>query len=101
LESGFRSIDTATDYGNEAEVGEGIKDSNVPRSEIFLTTKLKNCDHRDIEGALNRSLARLKTDYLDLCVSPSVLCNFAETDFIYFGRVVALACPHECRLHTS
>ncbi|KAL9710328.1 hypothetical protein Ac2012v2_006626 [Leucoagaricus gongylophorus] len=66
LECGFRSIDTATDYGNEAEVGEGIKDSNVPRSEIFLTTKLKNCDHRDIEGALNRSLARLKTDYLDL-----------------------------------
>jgi diketogulonate reductase-like aldo/keto reductase len=42
LRKGYRHIDTAFDYGNEAEVGRGIKNSSVPRSEIWLTTKLDN-----------------------------------------------------------
>lgn len=41
LKIGYRHIDTAAAYGNEKEVGDGIKDSGVPRNEIFLTTKLK------------------------------------------------------------
>ena len=40
LKSGYRHIDTAAAYGNEREIGEAIKESGVPREEIFLTTKL-------------------------------------------------------------
>ena len=46
LEAGYRHIDTAKVYGNEKSVGEGIKASKVPRSDIFLTTKLWNQDIR-------------------------------------------------------
>jgi glycerol 2-dehydrogenase (NADP+) len=52
---------------NEKQVGEGIKASGVPRSEIFLTTKLNNNQHKDVLGALNKSLELLGTNYLDLC----------------------------------
>lgn len=52
--------------GNEAEVGHGIKASGVPRSSFFLTTKLNNNDHTRAYAALEESLAKLETDYLDL-----------------------------------
>ena len=55
--------------GNEAEVGEGIRRSGVPREEIFLTTKLGNRSHRNPAEALDASLSKLGTDYLDLCAS--------------------------------
>jgi len=64
-EAGYRHIDTAYDYGNEAEVGQGIKASGVPRGEIFLTTKLPNAQHGTPEKALEESLAALDT-YIDL-----------------------------------
>jgi glycerol 2-dehydrogenase (NADP+) len=67
LGNGYRVIDTATAYENEKEVGEGIKASGVPRNEIFLTTKLNNPDQRDPHKALEFSLSRLGTPYLDLC----------------------------------
>jgi len=67
LKNGYTHIDTATAYENEAEVGAGIQASGVPRSSIFLTTKLKNNDHLKVEEALEFSLKALKTDYLDLC----------------------------------
>lgn len=66
LENGYRHIDTAAIYGNEVEVGEGIKESGVPRSEIFVTTKLWNSDHDDVEKALDTSLQKLGLDYVDL-----------------------------------
>ncbi|KAI0628570.1 Aldo/keto reductase [Trametes polyzona] len=66
LKNGYRHIDTATAYGNEREVGLGIKDSGVPREQIFLATKLNNSDQRDVEGSLERSLQQLDTPYLDL-----------------------------------
>ncbi|KAF8244840.1 Aldo/keto reductase [Wilcoxina mikolae CBS 423.85] len=68
LEAGYRHIDAAAIYNNETEVGQGIKDSSVPRSEIFLTSKLWNNDRhaKDVEKALDASLKRLDTDYLDL-----------------------------------
>ena len=50
----------------------GIKASGVPRSEIFLTTKLDNFDHRDVHGALDRSLGLLDTEYVDLCTWSSL-----------------------------
>jgi diketogulonate reductase-like aldo/keto reductase len=52
---------------NEKEVGLGIKTSGVARSDIFLTTKLDNIDHKDVLGALNKSLELLGTEYVDLC----------------------------------
>ncbi|RAL06957.1 aldo/keto reductase [Aspergillus homomorphus CBS 101889] len=68
LKGGYRHIDAAAIYGNEQEVGDGIKASGVPREKIFLTSKLWNTQHQPehVEAALNRSLADLQTDYLDL-----------------------------------
>lgn len=68
LRAGYRHIDTARIYGNEASVGEGIRRSGVPRHEIFLTTKLWNDDIRSghVREAFYRSLERLGTDYVDL-----------------------------------
>ncbi|KIK50760.1 hypothetical protein GYMLUDRAFT_51027 [Collybiopsis luxurians FD-317 M1] len=66
LKNGYRNIDTATAYGNEAEVGQGIKKSGVPRENIFLTTKLNNPDMGRSKEALEYSLKQLDTPYLDL-----------------------------------
>lgn len=66
LEAGYRHIDAATGYGNEKEVGEGIKLSGVPREEIFLTTKLNNSDMKDPKTAFEYSLKQLDTPYIDL-----------------------------------
>jgi len=68
LELGYRHIDTARIYGNEPEVARAIKDSGIPREEIFVTTKLWN-DNQGYEKALRAfdvSLERLELDYLDL-----------------------------------
>ncbi|CAH2354249.1 putative reductase 1 [[Candida] railenensis] len=66
LQNGYRHIDTAAIYGNEEEVGQGIKESGIPRSEIFVTTKLWNKDQRTAEDALTTSLKKLGLDYVDL-----------------------------------
>lgn len=66
LQNGYRHIDTASRYKNEEQIGEGIKESGVPREEIFVTTKLWNADHHDPEGALDESLRKLDLDYVDL-----------------------------------
>ena len=66
LEKGYRHIDTALAYGNETEVGQGIKDSGVPRDQIWLTTKLDNTWHHRVTDGINSSLKDLGTDYVDL-----------------------------------
>ena len=68
LEAGYRHIDTASIYGNEVGVGRGIAASPVPREDIFLTTKLWNSDQgfEKAIAALDASLERLGTDYVDL-----------------------------------
>jgi diketogulonate reductase-like aldo/keto reductase len=68
LESGYRSIDTASAYNNEKGTGEGIVRSGVARGDIFLTTKLWNADHGfdSTLKAFDASMKRLGTDYLDL-----------------------------------
>ncbi|WP_165044396.1 aldo/keto reductase [Dysgonomonas sp. ZJ709] len=68
LSVGYRHIDTAMIYGNEEAVGKAIKDSGIPRQEIFLTTKLWNDDQRSgkVQEAIDASLKRLGTDYIDL-----------------------------------
>lgn len=68
LKIGYRQIDTASFYGNEVGIGNGIKKSGINREDIFLVTKLWNDDHgydKTIE-AFNKSLKRLKVDYIDL-----------------------------------
>lgn len=69
MKEGYRHIDCALIYKNEAEVGEGIKRSGVPREEIFITGKLWNTFHPNVAESLRRSLEDLGTDYLDLYVS--------------------------------
>ncbi|KAI5837241.1 NADP-dependent oxidoreductase domain-containing protein [Morchella snyderi] len=66
LRAGYRHIDTALAYGNEAEVGEGIKASGVPRDEIWITTKLDNPWHKRVEEGIESSLKSLGVDYVDL-----------------------------------
>ena len=66
LQAGYRHIDTALAYGNEKEVGDGIKDSGVPREEIWITTKLDNPWHKRVEEGINSSLKSLGVDYVDL-----------------------------------
>jgi len=66
LLAGYRHIDTALAYGNEAEVGQGIKDSGVPREDIWITTKLDNTWHKHVEEGITSSLKDLGVDYVDL-----------------------------------
>jgi 2,5-diketo-D-gluconate reductase A len=68
LEMGYRLIDTASVYGNEAAVGRAIAASGIPRTELFVTTKLANADQgvTSTQNACKASLERLGLDYLDL-----------------------------------
>jgi 2,5-diketo-D-gluconate reductase A len=68
LRLGYRHVDTAAGYGNEAEVGEGVRRSGVPREKVFITTKLANPHHRrdDALRAFDQSMAKLGFDYVDL-----------------------------------
>lgn len=68
LEVGYRHIDTAQGYKNEASVGQAIKESSIPREELFLTTKLWNANHSYdlVMSSFEESLEKLQTDYIDL-----------------------------------
>lgn len=68
LKTGYRHIDTAQIYGNEAAVGDGWKQSGVKREDFFLTTKVWRDKFRDgdLQASVKESLDKLKTDYVDL-----------------------------------
>lgn len=68
LAAGFRHVDTAQIYQNEAAVGEALEEAGAPRSEIFLTTKVwvTNFAHDAILASVEDSLGKLRTDYVDL-----------------------------------
>ncbi|TGL76487.1 aldo/keto reductase [Leptospira yasudae] len=68
LEAGYRHIDTAKIYGNEEDVGKAIRESGIPRNEIFITTKLWNADQGSdkTRKALETSLETLGIDFIDL-----------------------------------
>jgi diketogulonate reductase-like aldo/keto reductase len=66
LEAGYRHLDTATMYGNEAEVGRALRDSGVPRDDVFITTKLPPDRAGRERATLDESLAALGVDAVDL-----------------------------------
>ena len=83
LHLGYRHLDTASLYGNEAEVGEGLRRSGVPRNEVFLTTKVWQDDLRatDLRRSVERSLEQLLLPYVDLILIhwPNKRIPLAET----------------------
>ncbi|KAK1230492.1 hypothetical protein PQX77_006420 [Marasmius sp. AFHP31] len=66
IKIGYRHFDTAAGYANEEQVGKAIRDSGIPRSEFYITTKLANTDHHRVAEAFAESLHKLNDDYLDL-----------------------------------
>jgi len=66
LDAGYRHVDTAAIYGNEREVGRALRDSGVPREEVFVTTKLPPANARAVRATIAASLRALATDYVDL-----------------------------------
>lgn len=85
IKVGYRSIDTAQSYFNEAEVGEAISECGVPREELFITTKvwIDNYGYENCKKSVEESLRKLQTDYIDL-----VLLHQPFSD--YYGAYRAL-----------
>src|SRR5919205_1569779 len=67
LEAGYRHVDTAQAYGNEASVGNALRDSGVPREDVFITTKFYPRG-KDAEAEAQRSLERLGVEQVDLYI---------------------------------
>ena len=86
LELGYRVIDTAQIYGNEAEVGQAVAQSGVPRDQLSITTEIwtDNFAADKLIPSLKESLAKLKTDYVDLTLIhwPSPQGKVAVTEFM-------------------
>ena len=68
LGAGYRLVDTATNYGNERGVGRAVREAEIPREELFVTTKLPGAQHghREALAGLDESLDRLGLEYVDL-----------------------------------
>ena len=76
IESGYRMIDTAEAYGNEKEVGEGIRQSGIDRRELFLVTKVNFKSYENAEQTVMQSPENLQTDYLDLLLLHWLFANY-------------------------
>ena len=76
LEAGYRMIDTAEAYGNEKEVGDGIKASGIDRKELFLVTKVNFKSYEKAEQTVMQSLENLQTDYIDLLLLHWPFANY-------------------------
>lgn len=68
IKNGYRSIDTAQAYGNEAGIGEAIKKCGLPREDLFITTKvwISNAGYEKAKVSIEESLQKLKSEYIDL-----------------------------------
>jgi 2,5-diketo-D-gluconate reductase A len=84
LEVGYRHIDTAEGYGNEAGVGEAVRASGLDRDELFITSKLDNSEHRpdDARRAFEGTLAALGVDYVDLFLIHWPLPTLYDGDYV-------------------
>lgn len=76
IQSGYRMIDTAEAYGNEKEVGAGIRASGIDRRELFLVTKVNFKSYEHAEQTVMQSLENLGTDYLDLLLLHWPFANY-------------------------
>ncbi len=76
IQTGYRMIDTAEAYGNEKEVGIGIKQSGIPWEELFLVTKVNFKSYEQAEETVQQSLANLQTDYIDLLLLHWPFANY-------------------------
>ena len=76
IKNGYRMIDTAEAYGNEKEVGEGIKLSGIDRKELFLITKVNFKSYEQTEQTVLQSLENLQTDYIDLLLLHWPFANY-------------------------
>ena len=87
LKLGFRHVDTAQIYKNEAAVGEVLARSGIPRADIFLTTKVwvDRVGRQDFIASVDESLAKLKTDYVDL-----LLLHWPQSEMPLADRIGAL-----------
>ncbi len=77
VELGYRHVDTAQAYANEAGVGEGIRSCGVRREDLFVTTKVA-AEHKDYKSAaegIDESLRKMGLDYIDDCVILGLICN--------------------------
>jgi len=90
LEAGYRHIDTAQMYGNEREVGEGVRASGLERGSVFVTSKLSNRLHRpdDARRAFDATLADLGSDYVDLFLIHWPLPTLYDGDFVSTWRTL-------------
>ncbi|SCE69365.1 aldo/keto reductase [Micromonospora mirobrigensis] len=90
LDVGYRHIDTAEMYGNEAEVGQAIRESGLDRGDVFVTSKLNNGFHRpdDARKAFESTLSALKFDYLDLFLIHWPLPTLYDGDFVSTWKVL-------------
>jgi 2,5-diketo-D-gluconate reductase B len=83
LELGYRMIDTAQAYNNEAEIGQVVAASGIPRSEVFITTKVWIDNFHRLLPSVQESLQKLRTDYVDLLLihwpAPSLGIPLADT----------------------
>jgi 2,5-diketo-D-gluconate reductase B len=84
IEAGYRAIDTAQIYGNEAEVGQAIAESGVARKDVFLTTKVWNDNFAAgrLVASLEESLEKLRTDYVDLALIHWPLSNVPVEEYM-------------------
>ena len=84
IEVGYRHIDTAEMYGNEKEVGEGVRSSGADRDDVFVTSKLNNSFHRpdDARRAFDGTLAALGFDHVDLFLIHWPLPTRYDGDFV-------------------
>ncbi|WP_337062933.1 aldo/keto reductase [Kineococcus sp. G2] len=90
LEVGYRHIDTAEMYGNEKEVGQGVRDAGLAREDVWITSKLNNGFHEPdaARRAIDESLSALETDYLDLFLIHWPLPTRYGGDFASTWRVL-------------
>jgi 2,5-diketo-D-gluconate reductase A len=90
LEAGYRHIDTAEMYGNEREVGQGVRDAGLDRADVFITSKLNNGFHRpdDARRAFDDTLTALGSDYVDLFLIHWPLPTLYDGDFVSTWHVL-------------
>ena len=90
LEIGYRHIDTAEMYGNEKEVGQGVRDAGLDRADVYITSKLNNGFHKpdDARRAFDNTLRALESDYVDLFLIHWPLPTLYGGDFVSTWKVL-------------